>query len=117
MDQQNEDWSPPSARRDEVEGLPEEAVRAKWALYSKTYQGIACLVLIYFANKYCNSVLGQTEAAIIADALFAFGGGLAVWWIKEGRRTANAILYWLPRTREKKIAVATGVPVDRLLRT
>jgi hypothetical protein len=111
----NEDWTPPHTRPDEVEGAIAEATREKWFFYSKTYQGIACLIIIFFANRYFQYTLPKGEAIIISDFLFTAMAGVATWWTAKGRAQAAALIYWLPRDRKKKLSVATGIPVSRLL--
>ena len=111
----NEDWTPPHARPAEVEGALAEAAREKWFIYSKTYQGIAILILTFMANRYLQYTLPQGEAVVISDFIFTLLAGFGTWWTAKGRAQAEALIYWKPRDRTKKLSVATGIPVSRLL--
>ena len=117
----DDDWVPPHARPDEVAGLPAAPVAEKWAPYSKSYQGIASLAVAGLAARYFRVQLPDAQAQMIADfavqSLLLPGWALlSIWWAAKGRAKAQAMLYWLPRTREKKLSAATGVPVERLLK-
>lgn len=115
----DDEWTPPQGRPEEVAGATsaEEAalVREKWALYSKTFQGVVALGVIYIANRYFDWQLSNTDALVVSQAIFAALGMVALWWTLKGRMQAEAILYWLPRSREQKLEKTTGISVEKLL--
>lgn len=113
------DWTPPHQRRDEVEGdTSPQTAHQKWFVYSKTYQGIAAMAVTALIGRYFKIELDDANAQMLAEQalnlIVTVLLGVGMWWTKKGRQHAEALIYWMPKSRKDRIAAATGIPKERL---